>query len=617
MTAANDAPTAVDKTVSVAEDDKPVVTITAVTSPVVPGEMAEFTVSRSNPNPEAAPMTSDALTVKLLMSEITGEGRSRELTRGLTKERGQQTVMILPGQEATIYTVATLDDMTDKPNSAVTAALLPDHTYDIGDPSSATVTIATVRDSLPVPWLIRFGRSVSRQVVDALQGRFSAPVSPGLDLTVAGEELTRAKLQENQQVLSKVLGFEAVTAQQLVEESSFSFAPAGEGDGASARFALWGAGGLSSFSGQQDNVSLDGDVTTALVGAEWSAARWRAGAALSRSWGNGAYAGQGEGDNGADGDVSGALTGIFPYGRYGLTPRLDIWAIAGIGWGNLSLQPDGRDVEYTPDASLTMTAVGMDGLLVDGGAEGFSLTATADVLTVRTTSEAVDGLASSEDNISRSRLALAATRPVPLSDGSSLVPSLEMGIRQDSGDAETGFGMELDAGLSWNDPERGISGAIKGRTLLFHMEEEFREQGLALSFSWDPNPSNRGPSFSLSHAVGATVEVGLDALLDPTALEMKALDAAAASNGQQLFATQFAYGFPAFDDRLTLTPGGRLALSSHSRTYSLLWALSPYVEQQQPQAEPWELSLEGSRQEDNTADSPVEHSLKLRFSLFF
>ncbi|KKZ10752.1 MAG: hypothetical protein TH68_09950, partial [Candidatus Synechococcus spongiarum 142] len=58
-----------------------------------------------------------------------------------------------------------------------------------------------------------------------------------------------------------------------------------------------------------------------------------------------------------------------------------------------------------------------------------------------------------------------------------------------------------------------------------------------------------------------------------------------------------------------------LALSPDSRTYSLLWALAPYA--QQPQAEPWEISLEGERQESNAADSPVEHSLKLRFSLPF
>ena len=187
-------------------------------------------------------------------------------------------------------------------------------------------------------------------------------------------------------------------------------------------------------------------------------------------------------------------------------------------------------------------------------------------------------------------------------------------MRQDSGDAETGFGMELGGGLSWSDVERGISGAVKGRTLLNHREEEFREHGLALSFAWEPNPGKRGPSFSVSHAVGGAAEVSLDALLDPTVFEVKALDAGA---GQQRSASRLGYGIPAFADRLTLTPGVGVSLSSRSRTYSLVWTLSPYVEQQQPQEEPWEISLEGSRQEENSAESAVEHFLKLRFSLLF
>ena len=43
--------------------------------------------------------------------------------------------------------------------------------------------------------------------------------------------------------------------------------------------------------------------------------------------------------------------------------------------------------------------------------------------------------------------------------------------------------------------------------------------------------------------------------------------------------------------------------------------MAPYAKQLQ--GEPWELSLTGQRQEQNTATSPVEHSLKLTFSTLF
>ncbi|KKZ14922.1 MAG: hypothetical protein TH68_03185 [Candidatus Synechococcus spongiarum 142] len=52
-------------------------------------------------------------------------------------------------------------------------------------------------------------------------------------------------------------------------------------------------------------------------------------------------------------------------------------------------------------------------------------------------------------------------------------------------------------------------------------------------------------------------------------------------------------GFPAFNDRLTITPALSLTLSSDGRTTSLLWALAPYV--QQPQIELGDLFLDGQR----------------------
>ncbi|MCY4174548.1 MAG: hypothetical protein OXF25_10945, partial [Cyanobacteria bacterium MAG CAR3_bin_5] len=104
---------------------------------------------------------------------------------------------------------------------------------------------------------------------------------------------------------------------------------------------------------------------------------------------------------------------------------------------------------------------------------------------------------------------------------------------------------------------------------------------------------------------------GMDALLSPTVIQ--GLDAPG-SNGQQ-FTAEVAYGFPAANDRLTLTPGVAVALSPDSRSYGILWSLTPYLEQGQTQ--PWEIALEGEREENTTTDTPVDHSLTLRFSLPF
>ncbi len=60
---------------------------------------------------------------------------------------------------------------------------------------------------------------------------------------------------------------------------------------------------------------------------------------------------------------------------------------------------------------MGMVAVGLDGVLLNGGSEGITLTTTADVLTLKTTSAEVDGLESSEGSLSRHRVGLEAVRP--------------------------------------------------------------------------------------------------------------------------------------------------------------------------------------------------------------
>ncbi len=72
-------------------------------------------------------------------------------------------------------------------------------------------------------WHLRLGRTVSHQMVDALQDRLAARPAAGLQVTVAGEAITDAPpLVENQGILSKALGFETVSPEALVESSSFN-----------------------------------------------------------------------------------------------------------------------------------------------------------------------------------------------------------------------------------------------------------------------------------------------------------------------------------------------------------------------------------------------------------
>ena len=252
---------------------------------------------------------------------------------------------------------------------------------------------------------------------------------------------------------------------------------------------------------------------------------------------------------------SSTITGPFPYGRYALNPHLSFRALLGYGTGDLALSPS-RQEQMGTTINLSLAAVGLDGVLLDGGATGLTISSSADGLFLQTGSEKADGLAAAEEDLSRLRLALAASRPFPLDHQSSwLTPALELGLRQDSGDAETGFGLDLAASLHWLAAEHGMAVAVKGRRLLSHgAEGEWQDQGLSASLSWDPTPSSPlGHSLSVCRNWGGSAVAGVDALLSPDAFPSLGGAASSAEGDRQALEAALAYGFPVHGDALVLT----------------------------------------------------------------
>ena len=68
-----------------------------------------------------------------------------------------------------------------------------------------------------------------------------------------------------------------------------SFALTGGSVEAGGYAALWGRGAISRFDGREGELSLDGEVTTGLIGADWASApgarRWTAGLAVGHARG--------------------------------------------------------------------------------------------------------------------------------------------------------------------------------------------------------------------------------------------------------------------------------------------------------------------------------------------
>ena len=334
-----------------------------------------------------------------------------------------------------------------------------------------------------------------------------------------------------------------------------------------------------------------------MVGADYESGRMLMGVALAYSAGEGSYGiagtkGEGEGSYGmagTKGEVESTLASAHPYLRYAVSHRLSLWGVLGLGKGELTLDPEGSEERMETDLSMAMAALGARGALLSGAA--FDLAWKSDVFLVRSESDAVQGLAAAEAETTRLRLALEGSRDVKLGDG-VLRPSLEVGLRHDGGDAETGSGVELGGALRYSGSGR-LTMEARARVLLAHEQRDYEEWGVSASLGLTPGAGGRGLSMKLGSSLGAA-SAGADRLWSQrTAAALvrnQDFDPGAAS-----FDAEVGYGLAAM--RGLLTPYTGVAVYQSGRTYRAggRFKLGAAVT----------MSLEGNRREKANDERPV------------
>ena len=565
------------------------------------------------------------------------------------------TLIFWPGETAKTVAVRVLDDAHDEPEETMTLRL-SDAQGAWLEKAEATGTIEN-SDAMPRAWLARFGRTVGEQVLDAVEERIRAAPEAGVRVTVAGQRLggkapdaearEEAEAKARRESVSAWLAGETearerrtrtVTSRELLTGSSFALT-AGSDEPGGERVSLWGRGAVTRFDGREDDVALDGEVGSALLGADFTRGRWTAGVVLSHARGEGSYqagsrserhgqastgaersqAGEADGPDG--GEVASTLTGLYPWGRYALTDRVTVWGAAGYGAGTLTLTP-GRGEAFETDMDLAMAAAGFRGVVIEAPAQGGpQLEVTTDALGVRTASEAVTGsaaagghLAAAQGDVTRLRLGLEGTwQGLALGSG-TLGPRLEVGVRHDGGDAETGFGLDLGGGLSWSDPGTGLRAQASGRGLLTHESSGFGERGFAGAFGWDPRPgTDRGPSLTVRQALGVSASGGADALLGRTTLAGFAANDDGDALGRRRLEVKLGYGVGVLGDRFTAVPEAGLALSEGRREYSVGWRLAR--ERRTGVLGSLGLSVEARRRESATVGTAPEDHVGMRLDL--
>jgi hypothetical protein len=505
-----------------------------------------------------------------------------------------------PGETAKTVAVPVLDDAHDEGEETMRLVLSGAAGAALAD-AEATGTIVNT-DVIPGAWLARFGRTVTGQVLETVAERLAAPRAPGAEATLAGRALPLWQTGEaanpgSQAEAGDNAGAGKARAQPQARGLSgremlagTSFALTGGGSEVGGHAALWGRGAVTRFDGQADGLSLDGEVATGLVGADWASdpgagtGGWTAGLAVGHSRGTGGYGGTGTGR------VEAMLTGVYPYAGMQLTERVSAWATAGHGTGEVEVTPEDQK-PLSADLSMTMGATGLRGqVLAPEANDGLSLALKADGRWNRTSSDAAANagggkLAAARTETWMLRAGIEASRRVALGaeeDGATLTPSFELGLRLDGGDAETGFGADVGGGLALADPARGLKLDLKARTLLAHEASGFREWGASAALSWRPRPStDRGLALALGQSWGAESSGGMEALLARESLAGLAADpgsgAGAGDNDGAAGRTdlELGYGLAAFGGGFTQTPNLGVALAAAgAREVRLGWRLT-------------------------------------------
>ena len=331
--------------------------------------------------------------------------------------------------------------------------------------------------------------------------------------------------------------------------------------------SFWSRGARSHFSGREGTLSLGGDVRTTMFGADYAKGPLVAGLSLLHSRGLGEYAGV------AAGQVASAVTGLYPWVGYKATDRVTVWGVAGYGRGGLLLTADSGSA-LGSGLSMAMAAAGTRGELIAGGAGGVALAFKADALWVGTAIDGVDGpagrLKATDAAVTRFRTGLEGSRAYTPGGRLSLRPSVEVGLRHDGGDAETGAGMDVGAELIVSDASTGLAVDVRVRTLLVHQAEGFRERGMALSLSYTPTPSTPlGLTAKVAPSWGGQAQSGAEALWGRET--MAGMGQGGLASGNRLEG-EVGYGLPV-GGRFVGTPRVGFSASEHGRDYRVGYGL--------------------------------------------
>ncbi|MDE0241482.1 MAG: autotransporter domain-containing protein [bacterium] len=292
-------------------------------------------------------------------------------------------------------------------------------------------------------------RAMTASTVDAVSRRIDAAGSAAAatqEMSLGGASTLEDVLMANGQALANG----TFDPGQLLAGSSFTL-PLGaaetQGTGPLGNLTLWGSGDWRNISGgNSQSVDYDGSVLSANLGIDTRlSAELLAGVSLGRSRGTVDYTA-----SGVAGEMTTTVTSLAPYAGWQAPGGMSLWAMAGQGWGEVEIE----DASGTQSSDLVqrMAAAGLSGTLVSsdemitGGTT--RLRVKGDAAFTETEVDGAGTIAAVELEAGRHRLLVEGSHTRRLASGALFTPSVEVGMRNDVGDGETGSGVEAGGGVT-------------------------------------------------------------------------------------------------------------------------------------------------------------------------
>ena len=535
--------------VAVSDNDAtPTVNIAAVEAPESAGEIA-FPVTLRG-----------ASAYEVTVSWATAD---RTAVAGEDYRAASGMVAFAPGETVGEIRVTVLDDVLPEGRETFTVTLSGPANAVLGVPVAAG-TIIDDDEMVVQAWLSRFGRTVASQAVEGIGERVAAGGGGGSRLNAT---VSAPSVEEE----GRRLGLGDVLDGSMFHLGGGS--PGREAGGSGGGWAAWGRGMRTSFDGAEEGISVHGSVLTALAGVDYETGPVLAGVAGSYSLGEGTLARPAQGSSEElSQDVESTLSSVYPYLRVEIADRVSAWGLGGYGRGEMSFPGAGMTGET--GIGMTMGALGARGALLNPAGTGISLALKSDAFLVRMSSDGSAGTTPVETDASRVRFLLEAASHVQVGAGGLFAPLIEVGVRMDGGDAETGTGLEVGGGLKYTNEGAGLSIEGTARMLVSHQDTAFSEWGVGGALIFQPGGPDRGLSVSMGTAWGATAGSARD-LWSPRAAGGVGTGGRDAADSGGRFMARLHYTMSPFGSGLSMAPYAELGMAggAQSRTSLVGWRL--------------------------------------------